>query len=73
MEISSFLTAQLGFLALSEAPWIPSQAFLRGVLVLGALFFAGVFLSAVTYYEDHYWADSKFREELRANSSRRQS
>ena len=73
MAISIFPAAQLILLSLSEDPWIPSQAFLRGLLVIGALFLAGVFLSAFTYYEDHYWADSKFREELRDNSSRRDS
>ena len=68
-----FSADKLLLMALSKGPWIPSQSFLNGLLVLGALFLAGVFLSAFTYYEDHYWADSKFRDELRVNSSRRES
>ncbi len=60
------------FLALSASDaWIPSKGFLYCVLVIGALFLAAVVLSAFTFYEDHYWADIKYREELRFNSSRR--
>ena len=58
------------FLARQD-PWIPSKGFLYGVLVIGALFLSGVALSAFTYYEDHYWRDSKYREELRFNPSKR--
>ncbi len=60
-------------LTVPKEAWIPSKGFLFGVLVIGAIFLAGVFLSAFTYYEDHYWGDEKFREELRFNSSRRDS
>ena len=73
MEYSIAFIHNLIFLAFSKGTWIQSEAFLAGLLVVGALFFAGVFLSAFTYYEDHYWGDSKFREELRFNSSRKQS
>ena len=73
MEYSIVLTQNLIFLASLNGAWMQSEAFLTGVLVVGALFFAGVFLSAFTFYEDHYWGDSKFREELRFNSSRKQS
>ncbi len=65
-----FQENSLLFLAAHEA-WIPSKGFLYGVLVIGALFLAGVALSAFTYYEDHYWGDSKYREELRFNPSKR--
>ena len=56
----------------SQGAWIPSDGFLYVVLFFGALFLAGVVLSAFTYYEDHYWGDEKFREELRLNPSRRE-
>ena len=69
---NSFFAAGNWLLALSsQDAWIPSKGFLYCVLFFGALFLAGVALSAFTYYEDHYWADSKYREELRLNSSRR--
>lgn len=61
------------FLSFSKGAWIPSETFLNGVLIVGALFLAGVFISAFTYYEDHYWGDEKFREELRINSSKKES
>ena len=55
----------------SQEAWIPSKGFLYVVLLVGALFLAGVALSAFTYYEDHYWGDIKYRDELRINPSRR--
>ena len=73
MEYSIVLVHNLIFLVFSKGTWMQSEAFLTGLLIVGALFFAGVFLSAFTYYEDHYWGDSKYREELRFNSSRKQS
>ena len=59
------------FALASQEAWIPSKAFLSVVLLVGALFLAGVALSAFTYYEDHYWGDIKYRDELRINPSRR--
>ena len=47
--------------------WLPSQSFLYLLLVVGAFLTAGVALSIFSFYEDHYWADEKFREELSAN------
>ena len=68
----SFLAAlNLLLGASAKEAWIPSKGFLYGVLCFGALFLAGVALSAFTYYEDHYWGDSNYREELRLNPSRR--
>ncbi len=55
-----------------QKAWIPSKGLLYGVLVLGGLFFAGVVLSALSFYEDQYWADEQLREELRLNPSRRE-
>jgi len=70
----SILAAAMNFLAAySKEPWTPSQGFLYVVLIFGALFIAGVALSALTFYEDHYWGDEKFREELRVNPSRKQT
>ena len=46
---------------------LPSKSFLYFVLVIGAFLTAGVALSIFSFYEDHYWADEKFREELRAS------
>ena len=68
-----FESARNSFAALSNEAWKPSPGFLYFVLVVGALFLAGVFLSALTFYEDHYWGDEDFREELRVNSSRKQT
>ncbi len=68
-----FLVQNLFLFTISKQAWIPSKQFLFFVLVLGAIFLGGVFLSALTFYEDHYWGDEKFREELRFNSSRRDS
>ncbi len=70
----TILGAEKLFLALSKAePWIPSQGFLYFVLVFGALLTAGVALSVFTFYEDHYWGDKKFREQLRLHPSRRKT
>ena len=66
-------SARTLFLAISSnEAWIPSKGFLYGVLVIGAFFLAGVALSAFTFYEDHYWGDSQYREELRFNPSRKE-
>ena len=52
--------------------WLTSDHFLYGVLIFGALLTAGVALSVLTFYEDHYWGDHEFREQLRFNSSRKE-
>ena len=68
------ITAQKVFLSLSQQEaWIPSRGLLLCVLVVGALLTAGVALSVFTFYEDHYWTDKEFREELRSMRSKRQS
>ena len=66
-----FFDINLLLLITSQEAWIPSKGFLYVVLLVGALFLAGVALSAFTFYEDHYWGDSKYRDELRINPSRR--
>mgnify|MGYP001247524433 FL=1 len=66
-----FLSKNFLLALATQDAWIPSKGFLYVVLIFGALFLAGVALSAFTYYEDHYWGDSKYREELRTNPSRR--
>ena len=72
MENTFLLVQNLLLLTISEVAWVPSKGFLFGVLVFGALFIAGVFLSVLTFYEDHYWLDERLREELRLNSSKRE-
>ncbi len=72
MEITFFATQNLLLALSTKGAWIPSQGFLFLVLVFGALLTAGVALSVLTFYEDHYWGDESFREELRLNPSRRQ-
>ena len=66
-----FVAGDLPLALAAQEAWIPSKGFLYCVLIVGALFLAGVALSAFTYYEDHYWGDSKYRDELRVNPSRR--
>ena len=73
MEYSFFSSEKLLLVLSSKEAWIPSNGFLFVVLVFGALLTAGVALSVFTFYEDHYWGDERFREQLRLNPSRRQS
>jgi len=61
------------FSAVSSTPWVPPLSLLYGVLVVGAFLTAGVALSVFTFYEDHYWNDQSFRDELRFEPSRRPS
>ena len=68
-----FSTVHLLLAFQSNEAWIPSKGFLYGVLVVGAMFLAGVALSVFTYYEDHYWNDKDFRERLRFNSSKKRA
>ena len=51
--------------------WDPPQGFLETLLVIGALLFAAVFLLIFTFYEDYYWGDKEYMEELRWHSSRK--
>ncbi len=53
--------------------WVPSQTFLHIVLVIGALLMAGVALAVFSFYEDYYWGDRKFRDELRLHPSQREN
>ena len=41
------------------------------VLFVGALLFAGVALLIFTFYEDFYWKDQSYREQLRWHPSKR--
>ena len=55
------------FAAGTKNNFIPSDGFLFLVLVVGALLTAGAALLIFTFYEDFYWSDPKFREQLRLN------
>ena len=70
------LMSELNFLLLASAlqskeVWSPPHGLLFGILVLGAILIAGVFLMIFSFYEDYYWGDQEYREQLRWNSSRR--
>ena len=45
--------------------WIPNEAFIYGLLVVGAFLIAGVALSIFTFYEDCYWGDKAYRKFLK--------
>ena len=47
--------------------FIPSDDFLFLILVLGAFLTAGAALLILTFYEDFYWNDPDFRDQLRFN------
>ena len=49
--------------------WVPSYSLLYVVLIVGALLIAGVALSAFSFYDDYYWGDEDFRNQLRFNHS----
>jgi len=51
--------------------WVPSYSLLYIVLIVGALLTAGVAMSAFSFYEDFYWGDEDFRDQLRFHSSNR--
>ena len=53
--------------------WVPSYFFLYIVLIVGALLTAGVAMSAFSFYEDYYWGDKDFRDQLRLHPSNRNS
>ena len=45
--------------------WIPPYPLLYVVLIIGACLTAGVGILVLSFYEDFYWADEGFRDELR--------
>ncbi len=47
--------------------WVPSYALLYIVLIVGALLTAGVAMSAFSFYDDYYWGDKDFRDQLRVH------
>ncbi|AIQ97411.1 hypothetical protein [Prochlorococcus sp. MIT 0801] len=53
--------------------WVPSSSLLYIILILGALLTAGVAMSAFSFYDDYYWADEDFRDQLRFQPSNRNS
>ena len=53
--------------------WVPSYSLLYIVLIVGALLIAGVAMSAFSFYEDYYWGDKDFRNQLRFQPSNRNS
>ena len=53
--------------------WVPSYSFLYIVLIVGALLTAGVAMSAFSFYDDYYWGDKNFRDQLRFHPSNRNS
>ncbi len=48
--------------------WRPPHNLLLFTLIAGAILTANLTLLVLTFYEDHYWSDKKYREELRLNS-----
>ena len=53
--------------------WVHSYLFLYIVLIVGALLTAGVAMSAFSFYEDYYWGDKDFRDQLRLHPSNKNS
>ena len=53
--------------------WVPSYSLLYIVLILGALLTAGVAMSAFSFYDDYYWDDEGFRNQLRFHPSNKNS
>ena len=60
----------LSFL-LSQDVFAPTKLMLYCVLIIVAFLTAGVALAIFSFYEDHYWGDQEFREQLRLNQSLR--
>tara|TARA_B100000579_G_C22259965_1_gene588942 strand:- start:346 stop:555 length:210 start_codon:yes stop_codon:yes gene_type:complete len=62
------------FAVISETGnWVPSYSLLYIVLIVGALLTAGVAMSAFSFYDDYYWQDKDFRNQLRFHPSNRNS
>ncbi len=53
--------------------WVPSHSLLYIILIMGALLTAGVAMSAFSFYDDIYWGDKNFRDQLRFHPSNRNS
>ena len=53
--------------------WVPSYSLLYFVLIVGALLTAGVAMSAFSFYDDYYWGDEDFRDQLRFQPSNKNS
>ena len=53
--------------------WIPSYSLLYIILIVGALLTAGVAMSAFSFYDDYYWGDEDFRNQLRIHPTNRNS
>ncbi|KGF97112.1 hypothetical protein EU96_1753 [Prochlorococcus marinus str. MIT 9302] len=45
--------------------WVPTDYLIYLVLIMGGLLTAGVAMSVFSFYEDHYWGDENFRNQLR--------
>ena len=45
--------------------WVPTDYLIYLVLIMGGLLTAGVAMSVFSFYEDHYWGDEYFRNQLR--------
>ena len=78
-EVMQSLISQLASLLLTisrDGVWIPSMAMINIVLIMGAFLAAGVAMSAFSFYEDFYWGDKEYRDQLRVqpfNRGRRSS
>ena len=68
-----FLTTMPFAVNSGAAIWVPSYSLLYIVLIVGALLTAGVAMSAFSFYDDYYWGDQDFRDQLRFHSSNRNS
>ena len=53
--------------------WVPPYSLIYVVLIFGALLTAGVAMSAFTFYDDYYWGDKDFRDQLRFINLKRNS
>ena len=53
--------------------WVSSHSLLYIILIIGALLTAGVAMSAFSFYDDYYWGDEDFRNQLRIHPSNRNS
>ena len=51
--------------------WVPTDYLIYLILIMGGLLTAGVAMSVFSFYEDHYWGDENFRNELRFHPSHR--
>ena len=54
-----------GVIIFGISNWVPSDYLIYLVLIMGGLLTAGVAMSVFSFYEDHYWEDENFRNQLR--------